>query len=64
MTLIHVECHRGRLTEAPDRLSRHWYDLAKLSKSWLRDDALKNKALLNDVLQVKKAFFNASYAKV
>jgi hypothetical protein len=33
VTLIHVECHRGRLTEAPDRLSRHWYDLAKLSKA-------------------------------
>lgn len=62
VTLIHVECHRGRLTQAPDRLSRHWYDLAKLSKSWLRADALKDKALLNDVLQVKKAFFNASYA--
>jgi len=62
VTLIHVECHRGRLTEAPDRLSRHWYDLAKLSKSWLRSDALRDKALLNDVLQVKKAFFNASYA--
>ena len=62
VTLIHVECHRGRLTEAPDRLSRHWYDLAMLSKSWVKTDALEGKVLLNDVLQVKKAFFNASYA--
>lgn len=62
VTLIHVECHRGRLAEAPDRLSRHWYDLAKLSKSWVRNEAIKNDNLLNDVLQVKKAFFNASYA--
>ena len=27
-TLIHVECHRGRLESSPERLSRHWYDLA------------------------------------
>ena len=24
-TLIHVECHRGRLLQSPARLSRHWY---------------------------------------
>jgi hypothetical protein len=62
VTLIHVECHRGRLTDAPERLSRHWYDLAKLSQSWVKSNALQNKALLNDVLIVKKAFFNAGYA--
>lgn len=62
VTLIHVECHRGRLTDAPERLSRHWYDLAKLSQSWVKSNALQNKALLHDVLIVKKAFFNASYA--
>jgi hypothetical protein len=62
VTLIHVECHRRRLTGAPERLSRHWYDLAKLSQSWVKANALQNKALLNDVLTVKKAFFNAGYA--
>lgn len=62
VTLIHVECHRGRLKEAPARLSRHWYDLAKLSKSSVKVKALKNKSLLMDVLMIKKAFFNAGYA--
>lgn len=62
VTLIHVECHRGRLKAAPARLSRHWYDLAKLSKSSVKAKALENKYLLNDVLMIKKAFFNASYA--
>lgn len=62
VTLIHVECHRGRLSVAPERLSRHWYDLTMLSKSWVRSAALTDKTLLNDVLQMKKAFFNASYA--
>jgi hypothetical protein len=62
VTLIHVECHRGRLIGVPDRLSRHWYDLAMLSQSWVKDIALQDRALLDDVLMVKKAFFNASYA--
>ena len=62
VTLIHVECHRGRLKAAPARLSRHWYDLAKLSKSSVKVKALENKSLLNDVLMIKKAFFNAGYA--
>lgn len=62
VTLIHLECHRGRLTGAPERLSRHWYDLAKLSQSWVKSKALQDNALLTDVLMVKKAFFNASYA--
>lgn len=61
-TLIHVECHRGRLLITPDRLSRHWYDLTKLFKGSIGDSVLKNKALLNDVLMIKKAFFNAGYA--
>lgn len=62
VTLIHVECHRGRLKDAPERMSRHWYDLAMLSNSWVRTAILTDKTLLHDVLQVKKAFFNASYA--
>lgn len=62
VTLIHVECHRGRLKEAPERLSRHWYDLAKLSISPVKDRALENPSLLRDVLIIKKAFFNAGYA--
>jgi hypothetical protein len=61
-TLIHVECHRGRLQETPDRLSRHWYDLAMLSNSDIKQKALADEELFNDVMQVKKAFFNASYA--
>ena len=61
-TLIHVECHRGRFNESPERLSRHWYDLHMLSLSDMGDDALNQRAILASVLQYKKAFFNASYA--
>ncbi|CAM3969771.1 Nucleotidyl transferase AbiEii/AbiGii toxin family protein [Bordetella tumbae] len=30
-TLIHVECHRPDLRVGAERLSRHWYDLARLA---------------------------------
>lgn len=61
-TLIHVECHRDKLKHAPDRLSRHWYDIFILNQSWVGKSALENKRILEKVIQHKKAFFNASYA--
>lgn len=61
-TLIHVECHRNRLTSAPERLSRHWYDLAKLANSTLCSRALEAKDIFLSVIEHKKAFYNASYA--
>lgn len=61
-TLIHVECHRKRLTNTPDRLSRHWYDLAKLANSKIGKKALREKNIFLSVLEHKKAFYNASYA--
>ena len=60
-TLIHVECHRGRLNASPERLSRHWYDLSKLSNTWVSEQALLNKLLLRQVVEHKIAFFNSSY---
>ncbi len=61
-TLIHVECSRGRLQESPDRLFRHWYDLAMLAQSWVGSQALENRELLKDVVLHKTAFFNSNYA--
>lgn len=61
-TLIHVECHRGRLTETPERYARHWYDLYKLSKSSICENAISDKATLNEVLSIKQAFYNNSYS--
>lgn len=61
-TLIHVECHRGNLKVSSNRLSRHWYDLAQLSKSWVGSKAIENINILNEVLIIKKAFFNSGYA--
>lgn len=60
-TLIHAECHRRRLTEKTDRLSRHWYDLSKLKSSWVGDKAIPQIDILKNVIQHKKAFYHASY---
>lgn len=62
VTLIHVECHRDKLQHAPDRLSRHWYDLFMLNQSWVGEKALQSKKILEQVIKHKKAFFNARYA--
>ena len=61
-TLIHVECHRRRLTAGPQRLSRHWFDLACFSRHGTGYAALSDRALLEDVVRYKKVFFDAGYA--
>ncbi len=60
-TLIHVECHRNRGT-TPERMSRHWYDMAMLLNVDIGNDALKDVILLRDVLYYKRMFFGAAYA--
>ena len=61
-TLIHVECHRRRLTAGPERLSRHWFDLACFARHDVGRAALADRSLLEDVVRHKKAFFDAGYA--
>ena len=61
-TLIHVECHRRRLAAGPERLSRHWFDLACLAAHDAGRAALADRSLLEDVVRHKTVFFNASYA--
>ncbi len=58
-TLVHVACHRRRLT---GRLSRHWFDLACLGAHDIGRDALQDRALLEDVVRHKKVFFHAGNA--
>ncbi len=61
-TLIHVECNRNKLRENAQRLSRHCYDLVMLFRHDCGQNAIRNRGLLEDVVQHKKIFFNASYA--
>lgn len=61
--LIHVECNRGRLSVSPERLSRHWYDLVCLGQHQVGAKAINDRSLFENVIQHKKLFFNASYAR-
>lgn len=61
-TLIHVECHRRRLADRPNRLSRHWFDLACLASHDVGRSALADRRLLAEVVRHKEVFFHAGYA--
>ena len=61
-TLIHVACHRRRLANSPDRLSRHWFDLKCLADHAVGQAALSDRDLLQNVVQHKKVFFHAGNA--
>ncbi len=61
-TLIHVACHRRQLANKPDRLSRHWFDLACLAAHDIGRSAIADRNLLADVVRHKKVFFHAGNA--
>lgn len=61
-TLMHVECQRDKFRAGAERLSRHWYDLSMLADLAHGQAAVADRALLADVVNHKKVFYNASYA--
>lgn len=61
-TLIHAECHRPDLRVGTERLSRHWYDLARLADHEVGRKALADTALLRDVLHIKETFYRSGFS--
>jgi hypothetical protein len=61
-TLAHVHCHRPTTKANAERLSRHWYDLYKLSDNHIGIQAVADRGLLADVVKYKSLFFNSGYA--
>ncbi len=61
-TLIHVECHRPNIKPNAERMSRHWYDLARLADHSIGEQALADIDLLRDVLAIKETFYRSSYS--
>ena len=59
-TILHQQAHRT--TPMPPRYSRHYYDLHKLAASPVRDDALGDLALLQDVVSFKRRFYHSAWA--
>lgn len=61
-TLIHVACRRATNKANPERESRHLYDLSLLGKHEIGVLARADIPLLDEVLTVKRKFFNSGYA--
>ena len=59
-TILHQQAHRP--TPMPPRYSRHYYDLHKLAASPLRESALGNLALLQNVASFKRRFYPSAWA--
>lgn len=64
-TLIHDECHRPaeRAKASAARMSRHWYDLARLADQKIGHAAVENFELLRHVIAVKKQFFSYGFSR-
>ena len=63
LTLIHYECNRPTLKDDANRISRHWYDAAMLANHDIGKQAHVNRALLNEVIKIKKTFYDSGFAK-
>lgn len=64
VTLIHSECHRPERTPGagPQRISRHWYDLAMLADHDIGQAAVAEPELLTSVVSVKKVFYRSGFS--
>ena len=62
-TILHQEAHRQPAGRLPPRYSRHYYDLYRLSRSPIRDKALAQIDLLQDVVGFKTKFYRSAWAK-
>ena len=62
-TILHQEAHRPLTNRLPPRYSRHYYDLYRLSRSPIRDKALAQLDLLQDVVDFKMKFYRSVWAK-
>jgi hypothetical protein len=62
-TILHAEFHRPAEKSTPARYSRHYYDLAMMAQSAIREEALTDRELLTAVVQHKQIFYAATWAR-
>ncbi|WP_151899701.1 nucleotidyl transferase AbiEii/AbiGii toxin family protein [Sulfurimonas hydrogeniphila] len=62
-TILHQEANRSEEKPLPTRYSRHYYDLAIMTKSDVKIEALADMELLEKVIDFKNKFYPASWAK-
>lgn len=62
VTILHAEFYRPADKALPDRYSRHYYDVAMLAQGPIRDEALADMDLLNQVVRHKQTFYPSAWA--
>jgi len=62
-TILHHEAHRPAGNPQPPRYSRHYYDLARMAVSPVKDAALADLGLLADVVAFKQRFYPRNWAR-
>jgi len=63
VTILHQEAHRPEDKPLPPRYSRHYYDLALMAKSGVREAALADLKELKDVVEFKMRFYPSGWSK-
>ncbi len=63
ITLLHAENNRPQEKPSGDRISRHYYDVHQLITKGVADLALHDLTLLQDVIEHKKKYFRAGWAR-
>ncbi|MFM2397729.1 MAG: hypothetical protein RLZZ144_979 [Pseudomonadota bacterium] len=62
-TILHYEANRPEGSSQPTRYSRHYYDLAMMAVAPVKDVALADLALLEDVANFKQRFYPRGWAR-
>ena len=62
-TILHHEANRPNESVMPTRYSRHYYDLAMMATSNVKDEALSDLKLLENVVEFKQKFYPRKWAK-
>ncbi len=62
-TILHHEAHRPEGSPQPMRYSRHYYDLAMMAAAPVKDAALGDLPLLEDVVVFKQRFYRRPWAR-
>jgi hypothetical protein len=62
-TILHHEAHRPQDSIQPQRYSRHYYDMARLAESAIKNRALEKLDLLQSVVLFKDKFFPRGWAR-
>lgn len=63
VTILHKETNRIEEKPLPPRYSRHYYDLAIMAQSKVKDEALSDLELLEQVVNFKLKFYPVTWAK-